>query len=221
MTFLSLFEFSKILPSLASSLECLPTLTPHPLTHLTVFPILLPTLSSPPSTLHHPLPTCLIYQQLFILFTFSLLCNLVSVPFWISQFQPQLWVVLFLHTYLNCQHLPLSLHFLPLLFTQLYCPSNALFPIFKSSSPLLSPPFLSYLPSCPPYLIYLLSFPPSSLSLLPLLTLSNLPWSSLFATSTLCCITHSQPPLFFFPFHYLTFLSFSSPSPLPTNLAYQ
>ena len=83
------------------------------------------------------------------------------------------------------------------------------------------PPFLSYLPSCPPHLISLHSFPPSYLSLLPLLTLSNLPRSSLFATSTLCCITHSQPPLFFFPFHYLTFLSFSSPSPLPTNLAYQ
>lgn len=43
--------------------------------------------------------------------------------------------------------------------------------LFTSSQP----PFLSYLPSCPPYLIYLLSFPPSSLSLLPLLTLSNLP----------------------------------------------
>lgn len=140
MTFLTLFEFSKILPSLASSLECLPTLT-----HLTVFPILLPTLSSPPSTLHHPLPTCLIYQQPFILFTFHfftffLLCNPVSVPFWISQFQPQLSVVLFLYSWLNCQPLPLSLHFLSLLFTQLYCPSNSLFPIFKSSSPLPSPP---------------------------------------------------------------------------------
>lgn len=89
--------------------------------------------------------------------------------------------------------------------------------LFTSSQP----PFLSYLPSCPPHLISLHSFPPSYLSLLPLLTLCNLPWSSLFATSTLCCITHSQPPLFFFPFHYLTFLSFSSPSPLPTNLAYQ
>ena len=89
--------------------------------------------------------------------------------------------------------------------------------LFTSSQP----PFLSYLPSCPPHLISLHSFPPSYLSLLPLLTLSNFPRSSLFATSTLCCITHSQPPLFFFPFHYLTFLSFSSPSPLPTNLAYQ
>lgn len=89
--------------------------------------------------------------------------------------------------------------------------------LFTSSQP----PFLSYLPSCPPHLISLHSFPPSYLSLLPLLTLCNLPWSSLFATSTLGCITHSQPPLFFFPFHYLTFLSFSSPSPLPTNLAYQ
>ena len=179
-----------------------------------------------PSTLHHPLPTCLIYQQPFILFTFHfftffLLCNPVSVPFWISQFQPQLSVVLFLYSWLNCQPLPLSLHFLSLLFTQFYCPSNSLFPIFKSSSPLPSPPFLSYLPSCPPYLISLLSFPPSYLSLLPLLTLSNLPCSSLFAASTLCCITDSQPPLFFFPFHYLTSLSFSSPSPLPTNLAYQ
>lgn len=220
MTFLSLFEFSKILPSLASSLECLPTLTPHPLTHLTVFPILLPTLSSPPSTLHHPLPTCLIYQQLFILFTFSLLCNLVSVPFWISQFQPQLWVVLFLHTYLNCQHLPLSLHFLSLLFTQLYCPSNALFPIFKSSSPLPSPPSSVTFPPVLPISSNYFHFPflPVSSSfidsfqftmLLPVCYLNPL------------LLTHSQPPLFFFPFHYLTFLSFSSPSPLPTNLAYQ
>lgn len=156
MTFLTLFEFSKILPSLASSLECLPTLT-----HLTVFPILLPTLSSPPSTLHHPLPTCLIYQQPFILFTFHfftffLLCNPVSVPFWISQFQPQLSVVLFLYSWLNCQPLPLSLHFLSLLFTQLYCPSNSLFPIFKSSSPLPSPPssvtFPPVLPISSPYI---------------------------------------------------------------------
>ena len=156
MTFLTLFEFSKILPSLASSLECLPTLT-----HLTVFPILLPTLSSPPSTLHHPLPTCLIYQQPFILFTFHfftffLLCNPVSVPFWISQFQPQLSVVLFLYSWLNCQPLPLSLHFLSLLFTQFYCPSNSLFPIFKSSSPLPSPrssvTFPPVLPISSPYI---------------------------------------------------------------------
>ena len=120
----------------------------------------LPTLSSPPSTLHHPLPTCLIYQKPFILFTFHfftffLLCNPVSVPFWISQFQPQLSVVLFLHSWLNCQPLPLSLHFLSLLFTQLYCPSNSLFPIFKSSSPLPSPPssvtFLPVLPISSPY----------------------------------------------------------------------
>lgn len=117
-------------------------------------------LLSPPSTLHHPLPTCLIYQQPFILFTFHfftffLLCNPVSVPFWISQFQPQLSVVLFLYSWLNCQPLPLSLHFLSLLFTQLYCPSNSLFPIFKSSSPLPSPPssvtFPPVLPISSPY----------------------------------------------------------------------
>ena len=114
-----------------------------------------------PSTLHHPLPTCLIYQQPFILFTFHFftfffLCNPVSVPFWISQFQPQLSVVLFLHSWLNCQPLPLSLHFLSLLFTQLYCPSNSLFPIFKSSSPLPSPPssvtFPPVLPISSPYI---------------------------------------------------------------------
>ena len=109
-----------------------------------------------PSTLHHPLPTCLIYQQPFILFTFFLLCNPVSVPFWISQFQPQLSVVLFLYSWLNCQPLPLSLHFLSLLFTQFYCPSNSLFPIFKSSSPLPSPPssvtFPPVLPISSPYI---------------------------------------------------------------------
>lgn len=114
-----------------------------------------------PSTLHHPLPTCLIYQQPFILFTFHfftffLLCNPVSVPFWISQFQPQLSVVLFLYSWLNCQPLPLSLHFLSLLFTQFYCPSNSLFPIFKSSSPLPSPPssvtFPPVLPISSPYI---------------------------------------------------------------------
>lgn len=50
----------------------------------------------------------------------------------------------------------LSLHFLSLLFTQLYCPSNSLFPIFKSSSPLPSPPssvtFPPVLPISSPYI---------------------------------------------------------------------
>ena len=207
MTFLTLFEFSKILPSLASSLECLPTLI-----HLTVFPILLPTLSSPPSTLHHPLPTCLIYQQPFILFTFHfftffLPTSTLSCP--LPPFLAKLSTLTTLSPFpfpsVHSTLLPiqLSLSYFQVLFTS------------------FQPPFLSYLPSCPPHLISLHSFPPSYLSLLPLLTLSNFPRSSLFATSTLCCITHSQPPLFFFPFHYLTFLSFSSPSPLPTNLAYQ
>ena len=80
----------------------------------------------------------------------------MSVPFWISQFQPQLSVVLFLYSWLNCQPLPLSLHFLSLLFTQFYCPSNSLFPIFKSSSPLPSPPssvtFPPVLPISSPYI---------------------------------------------------------------------
>lgn len=223
MTFLTLFEFSKILPSLASSLECLPTLTPHPLTHLTVFPVLLPTLSSPPSTLHHPLPTCLIYQQPFILFTFHFfpsmqpcVCSLLNLPIPTSTLSCPLPPYLpKLSTLTTLSPFPFPSVHSTLLPIQL---SLSYFQVLFTSS---QPPFLSYLPSCPPYLISLLSFPPSYLSLLPLLTLSNLPCSSLFAASTLCCITDSQPPLFFFPFHYLTFLSFSSPSPLPTNLAYQ
>lgn len=227
MTFLTLFEFSKILPSLASSLECLPTLTPHPLTHLTVFPILLP-IDSLLSPLNSPSPLAYLSNLSTTLHPFHLslfhlfpsmqpcVCSLLNLPVPTSTLScplPPFLAKLSTLTTLSPFPFP-SIHstLLPIQLSLSYF--QVLFTSFQ-------PPFLSYLPSCPPHLISLHSFPPSYLSLLPLLTLSNFPRSSLFATSTLCCITHSQPPLFFFPFHYLTFLSFSSPSPLPTNLAYQ
>lgn len=132
--------------------------TSHCLSYPSPYSLLSPLNSPSPLAYLSNLSTTLhpFHLSLFHLFTFFLLCNPVSVPFWISQFQPQLSVVLFLYSWLNCQPLPLSLHFLSLLFTQLYCPSNSLFPIFKSSSPLPSPPssvtFPPVLPISSPYI---------------------------------------------------------------------
>ena len=108
----------------------------------------------------------------------------------------------------------LSLHFLSLLFTQLYCPSNSLFPIFKSSSPLPSPPssvtFPPVLPiSSPAFISPFLPVSPSFIDsfqftmILPVCYLNPLlhhsfPTSSLFLPISL-------------PHFPLIFITFSTP----------
>lgn len=202
MTFLTLLEFSKILPSLTSSLECLPTLT-----HLTVFPILLPTLSSPPSTLHHPLPTCLIYQQPFILFTFHFFTFFLPTLTLSCPLPPFLAK---LSTLTTLSPFPFPSVHSTLLPIQL---SLSYFQVLFTSS---QPPFLSYLPSCPPHLISLHSFPPSYLSLLPLLALS-FQFSTILPVCYLNPLLHHSFPTssLFLPIslpHFpLIFITFSTP----------
>ena len=122
-----------------------------------------------PSTLHHPLPTCLIYQQPFILFTFHFfpsmqpcVCSLLNLPVPTSTLSCPLPPFLAkLSTLTTLSPFPFPSIHSTLLPIQL---SLSYFQVLFTSS---QPPFLSYLPSCPPYLISLHSFPPSYLSLLP------------------------------------------------------